>query len=119
MYVCVYVRINYARTYVYTKVHIIVAYVRICSIFTYAYACMHNILGASGRISDDDIVLSLVAKQIMIHRLPQALIIHFKRFNIGTYSVTKNSNHVSFSQILNMAPYCSNECLEVSIYIWH
>ena len=58
--------------------------------------------------------LCFVTKQILIHQLPQVLIIHFKRFDIGTYMVTKDSRPVSFSPILNMAPYCSDKCLEVS-----
>ena len=62
---------------------------------------------------DDTPCLSLVTKQILIHQMPQILILHFKRFNLDTYMVTKETKHVEFSPILNMAPYCSNMCLEV------
>ncbi|XP_065906360.1 ubiquitin carboxyl-terminal hydrolase 45-like [Dysidea avara] len=66
----------------------------------------------SGGGSDDDVVLCLVAKQIIIHKLPKVLILHIKRFNIGDYMVKKDSTHITFPPILNMAPYCSNTCLE-------
>ena len=62
----------------------------------------------------DEVQLCLVTKQILIHQLPQVLILHFKRFNIAAYMVTKDSRHVTFSSILNMAPYCSNKCLKVN-----
>ena len=70
-----------------------------------------------GSVTDtggEKIKLCFVTKQILIHQLPQALIVHFKRFNIGTIMVTKEPKHVTFSPILNMAPYCSNKCLEAS-----
>ena len=79
---------------------------------------MHNIIiyvcnSFKGTTADGEVQLCLVTKQILIHQIPQTLILHFKRFNIDTYMVTKETKHVSFSPILNMAPYCSNKCLEV------
>lgn len=58
-------------------------------------------------------VFTLVCKQLLIHKLPQVLILHLKRFTIGAYTVTKNKAHVSFPQVLDMAPYSSNLCLQV------
>ena len=58
-------------------------------------------------------VLTFVCKQLLIHKLPQVLILHLKRFTIGAYTVTKNKAHVSFPQVLDMAPYSSNLCLQV------
>ena len=58
-------------------------------------------------------VLSLVCKQLLIHQLPQVLILHMKRFTVGPYVVTKNKAHVSFPPMLNMAPYSSDACLKV------
>ena len=48
----------------------------------------------------------------MIHQLPPVLILHMKRFEIS-FGVTKNSQYISFPEILNMAPYCTAKCLEV------
>ena len=58
-------------------------------------------------------VLTFACKQLLIHKLPQVLILHLKRFTIGAYTVTKNKAHVSFPQVLDMAPYSSNLCLQV------
>ena len=62
---------------------------------------------------DDEIALCQVSKQIMIHHLPPVLILHMKRFDIGFDEVTKDDRHVSFPEILDMAPYCTTKCLEV------
>ena len=51
----------------------------------------------------------------MIHQLPPILILHMKRFEIGFDDVTKDDRHISFTEILDMAPYCTTECLKVYI----
>ena len=60
--------------------------------------------------------LCQVSKQIIIHRLPPVLILHMKRFEISS-TVTKDSRHISFPEILDMAPYCTAKCLEVLNYV--
>jgi len=49
----------------------------------------------------------------MILQLHDVLILHIKRFIIGDVAVTKNNKFLSFSQLLDMTPYCSDECLQV------
>ena len=72
-------------------------------------------VGARPDASDDEVLaLCQVSKQIMIHQLPPVLILHIKRFKIGPYSVTKDSKYVSFPPILDVAPYCTTDCLEVN-----
>ena len=39
-----------------------------------------------------------------------------KRFSIG-HTVTKDNQHVSFSSVLNMASFCTTECVQVSMYL--
>ena len=56
--------------------------------------------------------LSKVSKQLSIASLPEILVLQIKRFSIG-YKVTKYTESISFPLILNMAPYCTNECLKV------
>ena len=41
-----------------------------------------------------------------------------KRFTIGSHNVTKDNQHVSFPRVLDMAPYCTAECLEVRMYVY-
>ena len=48
----------------------------------------------------------------MIHELPPVLILHMKRFEIS-YEVRKDDRHISFPEILDMAPYCSSKCVKV------
>ena len=62
-------------------------------------------------------VLCQVSKQIMIHHLPPVLILHMKRFDIGSYEVAKDDRHISFPEILDMAPYCTTECIKVAVDI--
>ncbi|XP_065906353.1 serine/threonine-protein kinase TAO3-like isoform X2 [Dysidea avara] len=52
-----------------------------------------------------------VSKQMLIHQLPPVLILHMKRFSIGR-TVTKDNQHVSFSPVLNMVPFCTTECVQ-------
>ena len=47
-------------------------------------------------------------------KLNNVLTLHIKRFNLGGPTVTKNDNFLSFNQLLDMAPYCTNTCLNVS-----
>jgi len=57
--------------------------------------------------------VGLVSKQALIMKLQKVLILHIKRFNLGSSSVTKNNNFLSFDQLLDMAPYCTDGCLKV------
>ncbi|XP_065912951.1 ubiquitin carboxyl-terminal hydrolase 45-like isoform X2 [Dysidea avara] len=59
--------------------------------------------------TSNPVVLREVSKQLSIASLPEILVIHMKRFNFGQQ---KSSKIISFPLILNMAPYCTNICLE-------
>ena len=83
----------------------------VCVLVIYIYNTVTYCEGAGG----DNAVLCLVAKQMLIHELPPVLILHLKRFSIGPFQVTKNSNYMSFTPMLDVAPYCSNTCLEVCL----
>ena len=56
---------------------------------------------------------------MLIKQLPPVLVLHIKRFLIGTNVVYKNTKHLSFPNVLNMAPYCTNECtlVRTSVYV--
>lgn len=62
---------------------------------------------------DDDVTLCLVSKQIAIHRLPPVLILHLKRFSIERNGVFKDNQHIKFPFKLNVAPYCTTQCINV------
>ena len=66
---------------------------------------------------EDEPVLCRVSKQIMIHQLPPILILHMKRFEIGWDQVTKDDRHITFSEVLDIAPYCTDECVKVHTYV--
>jgi len=66
---------------------------------------------------NEDYVLCLLAKQLLIHKLPQVLILHVKRFSINSYEVMKNSTYMSFPLLLDVAPYCDASCLEVLLSV--
>ena len=79
-------------------------------IFAFIY-----LLGYSPEVTSQ-IGLSEVSKQLSIADLPEILVLHMKRFNLGV-RVSKSTIIISFPLILNMAPYCTNECLEVSFVL--
>ena len=62
---------------------------------------------------DDEVTLCLVSKQIAIHRLPPVLILHLKRFSIERGGVFKDNQHIRFPFKLNVAPYCTTQCINV------
>ncbi|MBN3299677.1 UBP44 hydrolase, partial [Amia calva] len=62
------------------------------------------------RFSSKPIILTEAQKQLMIHKLPQVLRLHLKRFRwSGRNHREKIGVHVSFDQILNMEPYCCRD----------
>ena len=70
--------------------------------------CFHAVTSV-----DYESALCRVSKQIMIHQLPPVLILHMKRFEIGDNEVIKDNRHITFPEILDMAPYCTTTCIEV------
>ncbi|XP_030006401.1 ubiquitin carboxyl-terminal hydrolase 44 [Sphaeramia orbicularis] len=67
---------------------------------------------ARRRTSSKPVILTEAKKQLMVHKLPQVLRLHLKRFRwSGRNDREKIGVHVSFDQLLNMEPYC---CLEPS-----
>lgn len=50
-------------------------------------------------------------KQLLIKRPPKVLTIHLKRFEQQAYRLAKISKPVSFPLILDIAPFCSAECV--------
>ena len=59
----------------------------------------------------DKIELKRAKKQLKIKSLPPVLILHLKRFRIGS-NVTKNSTFVEYPEQLDISRYCT----EVSTY---
>nr|XP_015207824.1 PREDICTED: ubiquitin carboxyl-terminal hydrolase 44 [Lepisosteus oculatus]XP_015207825.1 PREDICTED: ubiquitin carboxyl-terminal hydrolase 44 [Lepisosteus oculatus] len=62
------------------------------------------------RFSSKPVILTEAQKQLMVHKLPQVLRLHLKRFRwSGRNHREKIGVHVSFDQILNMEPYCCRD----------
>lgn len=71
------------------------------------YAC-DQCNSARCRNSSKSVTLTEAQKQLMVHKLPQVLRLHLKRFRwSGRNNREKIGVHVSFDQLLNMEPYCS------------
>ena len=75
--------------------------------YTYTLAYLPVLL--LGNISE----LQRVSKLFLINRLSPVMILQLKRFSIGSYTVAKDTDDVSFPMVLNMAPYCTSECVQV------
>ncbi|CAL8386125.1 unnamed protein product [Gadus morhua 'NCC'] len=59
------------------------------------------------RLSSKPVILTEAQKQLMVHKLPQVLRLHLKRFRwSGRNHREKIGVHVCFDQLLNMEPYC-------------
>lgn len=73
------------------------------------YAC-EQCNSARRRSSSKPVLLTEAQKQLMVHKLPQVLRLHLKRFRwSGRNHREKIGVHVSFDQLLNMEPYCCRE----------
>nr|XP_057922865.1 ubiquitin carboxyl-terminal hydrolase 44 isoform X2 [Doryrhamphus excisus] len=82
-----------------------------CDQCNYASSCLH-VPGptARRRSSSKAVLLTEARKQLMVHKLPQVLRLHLKRFRwSGRNHREKIGVHVSFDQLLNMEPYCRRE----------
>ncbi|XP_076015956.1 ubiquitin carboxyl-terminal hydrolase 44 isoform X2 [Genypterus blacodes] len=76
------------------------------------YACDQCNTAGRRRTSSKSAILTEAQKQLMIHKLPQVLRLHLKRFRwSGRNHREKIGVHVSFDQILNMELYCCREPL--------
>lgn len=62
---------------------------------------------------EDGLTLCLVSKQVAVHQLPPVLILHLKRFHIQADGIYKDNQHIKFPFKLNMAPYCTTQCIQV------
>ncbi|KAM4712189.1 ubiquitin carboxyl-terminal hydrolase 44 [Anableps anableps] len=72
------------------------------------YAC-DQCNAARRRTCSKAVILTEAQKQLMVYKLPQVLRLHLKRFRwSGRNHREKIGVHVSFDQLLNMEPYCSN-----------
>ena len=56
------------------------------------------------------VVFSEATKQFLIGRLPSVLTLNLKRFIQHGRRLQKNSRHISFPTILNVAPFCTDSC---------
>uniref|UniRef100_A0A3B4WRY6 Ubiquitin carboxyl-terminal hydrolase n=1 Tax=Seriola lalandi dorsalis TaxID=1841481 RepID=A0A3B4WRY6_SERLL len=73
------------------------------------YAC-DQCNSARRRTSSKPVTLTEAQKKLMVHKLPQVLRLHLKRFRwSGRNHREKIGVHVSFDQLLNMEPYCCRE----------
>ncbi|XP_068611086.1 ubiquitin carboxyl-terminal hydrolase 44 [Brachionichthys hirsutus] len=73
------------------------------------YACDHC-NSARRRTTSKSVLKTEAQKQLMIHKLPQVLRLHLKRFRwSGRNHREKIGIHVSFDQLLDMEPYCRRE----------
>ena len=79
---------------------------------TYLHDCCFNCEGSKPERAG----LQCVSRMTLIHHLSPVLILQLKRFSISSYNVTKDDEHVSFPQVLNMTPYCTSECVKVSTF---
>ncbi|XP_003404375.1 ubiquitin carboxyl-terminal hydrolase 45 isoform X1 [Loxodonta africana] len=54
-------------------------------------------------------------KQLLISAVPAILILHLKRFQQAGWSLRKVNRHVDFPLMLDLAPFCSATCKNVSV----
>ncbi|XP_022375959.1 ubiquitin carboxyl-terminal hydrolase 45 isoform X4 [Enhydra lutris kenyoni] len=54
-------------------------------------------------------------KQLLISAVPAILILHLKRFHQAGLSLRKVNRHVDFPLVLDLAPFCSATCKNVSV----
>nr|XP_025858650.1 ubiquitin carboxyl-terminal hydrolase 45 [Vulpes vulpes] len=62
-----------------------------------------------------EFVYTNARKQLLISAVPAILILHLKRFHQAGLSLRKVNRHVDFPLILDLAPFCSATCKNVSV----
>ena len=55
-------------------------------------------------------IYSVATKQFLLHSLPPVLTLHLKRFQQVGYSLRKISESVPFPFILDVTPFCTENC---------
>lgn len=61
-------------------------------------------------MSEPEIAFCDATKQLLIQRPPRVLTLHLKRFTHHGKSLKKNNRHISFPPLLDMMPFCTEEC---------
>jgi len=54
-------------------------------------------------------------KRFLVHRAPQVLTIHIKRFMQTFRGIQKNEKHVRFSEFLDLTPFCYSRDFEIYV----
>ena len=61
-----------------------------------------------------DVVFCEAIKQLLISSPPRVLCLHLKRFSQqgrSMRSLRKNGSHIAFPLVLNLAPFCTQNCM--------
>jgi ubiquitin carboxyl-terminal hydrolase 16/45 len=78
------------------------------------YKQLENSKKKSSKQQNSNKVYTKAIKQYLICDLPRILTIHLKRFQQQGFRLEKSNKHVNFPLILNMAPYTSKMCINLS-----
>ncbi|XP_069462500.1 ubiquitin carboxyl-terminal hydrolase 45 isoform X2 [Ambystoma mexicanum] len=87
----------------------------LCEICTDQKQQYERKINSSGNENDAGILYSNARKQMLISTVPTVLTLHLKRFHQAGLSVRKVNRHVDFPLILDLAPFCSASCENVSV----
>lgn len=81
----------------------------------YKHSSDNNSKKKASKQQNSNKVYTKAIKQYLICDLPRILTIHLKRFQQQGFRLEKSNKHVNFPLILNMAPYTSKMCINLSL----
>jgi len=76
--------------------------------------CTRDKYGSQTSLEDKKDVYTNASKQVLIFKPPAVITFHLKRFQQIGFSLRKVNRHVSFPLVLDIAPYCSSLCDDVT-----
>ncbi|KAL7983554.1 hypothetical protein Chor_000430 [Crotalus horridus] len=78
-------------------------------------ACTRNQLCGikTNKINAKKYVYTNAKKQMLISHAPPILTLHLKRFQQAGYNLQKVNKHITFPEVMDLAPFCSIKCKNV------
>ncbi|KAM9390144.1 ubiquitin carboxyl-terminal hydrolase 16 [Phaethornis superciliosus] len=64
--------------------------------------------------SENKYVYTNAKKQMLISLVPPILTLHLKRFQQAGFNLRKVNRHIKFSEVLDLAPFCTAKCKNVT-----
>ncbi|KAM6382310.1 ubiquitin carboxyl-terminal hydrolase 16 isoform 2-T2 [Alca torda] len=76
--------------------------------------CTQRHYGPKNNIKSEKYVYTNAKKQMLISLAPPVLTLHLKRFQQAGFNLRKVNRHIKFSEVIDLAPFCTVKCKNVA-----